>query len=64
VSQFLQEMPGCDAASACALLVVILIRTNLLGVHYLITKFVAAGFTFTTYFVLRRQDTFIRPTAF
>jgi putative flippase GtrA len=43
---------------------VIFIGVNLLGMHYLIAKCVAAGFTFTCNFVVRRQILFVRPTAF
>jgi len=42
---------------------VIFIGTNFLGMHYLIAKCVAAGFTFTTNFVLRRQLLFVSQTA-
>jgi putative flippase GtrA len=42
---------------------VIFIGVNMLGLHYLIAKCVAAGFTFTCNFVARRQILFIRRTA-
>jgi putative flippase GtrA len=42
---------------------VISIGVNLLGLHYLIAKCVAAGFTFTCNFIARRQILFVRPTA-
>jgi putative flippase GtrA len=43
---------------------VIFIGTNLLGMHYLIAKCVAAGFTFTCNFVVRRQTLFVRRAAY
>lgn len=43
---------------------VIFIGVNLLGLHYLIAKCVAAGFTFTCNFVARRQILFVRPAAY
>ncbi len=43
---------------------VMLIGVNLLGLHYLIAKCVAAGFTFTCNFIARRQILFVRRTAF
>jgi putative flippase GtrA len=43
---------------------VIFIGVNLLGLHYLIAKCVAAGFTFTCNFIARRQILFVRRTAF
>jgi putative flippase GtrA len=43
---------------------VIFIGVNLLGMHYLIAKCVAAGFTFTCNFIARRQILFVRRTAF
>jgi putative flippase GtrA len=43
---------------------VIFIGVNLLGMHYLIAKCVAAGFTFTCNFVVRRQILFVRRAAF
>jgi putative flippase GtrA len=43
---------------------VIFIGINYLGLHYLIAKCVAAGFTFTCNFVARRQILFVRRTAF
>jgi putative flippase GtrA len=41
----------------------IFIGVNLLGLHYLIAKCVAAGFTFTCNFIARRQLLFVRSTA-
>jgi putative flippase GtrA len=61
------EFAGFVAIGGVGLLVngtVIFIGANLLGLHYLVAKCVAAGFTFTTNFVLRRQILFIRQTAF
>jgi putative flippase GtrA len=43
---------------------VMFIGVNLLGLHYLIAKCVAAGFTFTCNFIARRQILFVRRTAF
>ena len=43
---------------------VIYIGVNFLGLHYLIAKCVAAGFTFTCNFIARRQILFVRRTAF
>jgi putative flippase GtrA len=43
---------------------VIFIGANLLGLHYLIAKCVAAGFTFMCNFVLRRQMLFVRRAGF
>jgi putative flippase GtrA len=43
---------------------VIYIGVNLLGLHYLIAKCVAAGFTFTCNFIMRRQLLFVRRTAY
>jgi putative flippase GtrA len=43
---------------------VIFIGANLLGMHYLIAKCVAAGFTFTCNFVVRRQTLFVRRAAY
>jgi len=43
---------------------VIFIGVNLLGLHYLIAKCVAAGFTFTSNFIARRQILFVRRTAY
>jgi len=43
---------------------VIYIGVNLLGLHYLIAKCVAAGFTFSCNFIARRQLLFVRRTAF
>jgi putative flippase GtrA len=43
--------------------VVIFIGINYLGLHYLIAKCVAAGFTFTCNFVARRQILFVRRAA-
>jgi putative flippase GtrA len=43
---------------------VIFIGAELLGVHYPITKCVAAGSTFSSNFVLRRQILFVRRAAF
>jgi len=43
---------------------VIYVGVNLLGLHYLIAKCVAAGFTFTCNFIARRQLLFVRRTAF
>jgi putative flippase GtrA len=43
---------------------VILICVNFFGLHYLIAKCVAAGFTFTCNFVARRQILFVRPAAY
>jgi putative flippase GtrA len=42
---------------------VMFIGVNLLGLHYLIAKCVAAGFTFTCNFIARRQILFVRRTA-
>jgi putative flippase GtrA len=42
---------------------VIFIGINVLGLHYLIAKCLAAGFTFTCNFVVRRQTLFISRTA-
>jgi putative flippase GtrA len=42
---------------------VIFVGVNLLGLHYLVAKFVAAGFTFTCNFIARRQILFVRRTA-
>jgi len=42
---------------------VIFIGVNVLGLHYLIAKCVAAGFTFTCNFIARRQILFVRRTA-
>jgi putative flippase GtrA len=44
--------------------VVIFIGVNWLGLHYLIAKFVAAGFTFTCNFIARRQILFVRRPAY
>ena len=43
---------------------VIFIGVNLLGLHYLVAKCVAAGFTFTCNFIARRQILFVRPAAY
>jgi putative flippase GtrA len=43
---------------------VIFIGVNFLGLHYLVAKCTAAGFTFTCNFIARRQLLFIRRTAF
>jgi putative flippase GtrA len=43
---------------------VIFVGVNFLGLHYLIAKCVAAGFTFTCNFIARRQLLFIPRTAF
>jgi putative flippase GtrA len=42
---------------------IMFIGVNLLGLHYLIAKCVAAGFTFTCNFIARRQLLFVRRTA-
>jgi len=42
---------------------ILFIGVSLLGIHYLIAKCAAAGFTFVTNFVLRRQMLFVRRTA-
>jgi len=42
---------------------VIFIGTSVLGLHYLIAKCVAAAFTFTCNFIIRRQTLFICRTA-
>ncbi len=43
---------------------VIFIGVNFLGLHYLVAKCTAAGFTFTCNFIARRQLLFVRRTAF
>jgi putative flippase GtrA len=61
------EFAGFVAIGGVGLLVnaaVIFIGVNFLGLHYLIAKCVAAGFTFTCNFILRRQILFVRRTAY
>jgi len=40
---------------------VIAVAINYFGLHYLLAKFVAAGFTFLCNFAARRQILFVRP---
>jgi putative flippase GtrA len=42
---------------------VIFIGVNYLGLHYLIAKCVAAGFTFVCNFIMRRQILFVRRSS-
>ena len=61
------EFTGFVAIGGIGLVVnaaVIFIGINYLGLHYLIAKCVAAGFTFTCNFVARRQILFVRRAAF
>jgi putative flippase GtrA len=61
------EFASFVAIGALGLLVnaaVIYIGVNLLELHYLIAKCLAAGFTFSCNFVARRQLLFVRRTAF
>jgi putative flippase GtrA len=61
------EFAGFVAIGGVGLLVngaVIFVGANLLGMRYLIAKCVAAGFTFTCNFVMRRQILFVRRTAY
>jgi putative flippase GtrA len=61
------EFASFVAIGAVGLLVnaaVIYVGVNLLGLHYLIAKCVAAGFTFSCNFIGRRELLFVRPTAF
>jgi putative flippase GtrA len=43
---------------------VIFVGVNFLGMHFLIAKCVAAGFTFACNFIMRRQILFVRRTAY
>lgn len=61
------EFAGFAAIGGIGLLVnaaVMFIGVNFLGMHYLIAKCVAAGFSFACNFVLRRQILFVRRAAY
>jgi putative flippase GtrA len=60
------ELAGFVAIGGVGLLVnaaVIFAGVNVLGLHYLVAKCGAAGFTFTCNFIARRQILFVRRTA-